>query len=149
MASTSTSFASFEEALTVERIRIERVLYRLALARLARSELGGGIADRFIARFEAEVGRHAQSAEGDTSLGTLDHVREMAAQAPEPYRTMLVSHLERFERINEELRTGTPSSESGDSLDLLAAEIGYWAARGALAGSIAPELASFVRKHGP
>lgn len=151
MAPTSNSFASLDEALTVERIRLERVLFRFVLARLARSKIGGEVADRIMARLEAEVDCAGAewSAEAETTTGALDDVQEMAERAPEPYRTMLLAHLERFERINEELRTGTVIVESRpDPLDVLAAEIGYRAARGVLAGSIAPELASFVRKHG-
>lgn len=150
MAPTSTSLASLDETLTVKRIRLERVLFRFVLARLARSEVGGEIADRLLAQLEAEVDRvdADPSPEPEMAPQALDEIQEMAERAPEPYRTMLLSHLEQFERINEELRTGVCNPESGDPLDLLAAEIGYRAARGVLAGSIAPELSSFVRKHG-
>lgn len=150
MAQTSTFLASLDETLNVERIRLERVLFRFLLARLARSEVGGGFAERMMARLEAEVncGGGKRITDSEVTGPTLDDIEELAASAPEPYRTMLHSHLQRFELINEELRSGTKTIENEDPLDLLAGEIGSRAARGALAGSIAPELASFVRKHG-
>ena len=148
MTRPSASLASLDEKLTCERIRLERVLFRCILARLARAQLGGGIAERMMARFEAEVGCVADTRGPDPeSAWTLEHMQKMADQAPEPYRTMLSSQRERFERINEELRNPAVTGESADPLDHLAAEIGYRAVRGALAGSVAPELASFVRKH--
>lgn len=148
MTRPSASLASLDEKLTFERIRMERVLFRCILARLARAQLGGAIAARMMARFEVEVGRAADTRDSDPeNAWTLEHVQEMAEGAPEPYRTMLSSQLERFERINEELGTPSVTGESADPLDHLAAEIGYRAVRGALAGSVAPELASFVRKH--
>ncbi len=149
MAQTSTFLASLDEKLTIERLRLERVLFRFVVARLARSEVGGGFADRLMVRLEAEVncGGGERITDSDVTVPTLEDIERLAASAPEPYRTMLASHLQRFERINDELLSGTMTIENADPLDQLAGEIGYRAARGALAGSIAPELASFVRKH--
>ncbi|MFP5332638.1 MAG: hypothetical protein ACLGHX_09820 [Acidimicrobiia bacterium] len=148
MAPNAAAFASIDEALTTQRVRLERVLFRRAVVRLARSGGAHASTDRFLRNLQTEV----EVFEGsfvDDQPDLVGAVAEAIREAPEPYRTMFAAQAERFRRIHWELQADVDARGGEDPFDVACAEIAVRAARGALAGGIATDLVSFVGNRGP
>lgn len=150
--------ARLDEALDVEGALLEQVLFKLVVARLMRAGGGAGDVARSVRQVEASIesvraaaAPRASLLEGLAHPGSALSLASLAESAPEPYRTMLADHLERFRAISVEMGLAEaaahqPRADSAgwDLMELQLAEVSYRAARGLLAGSIASSLRPFL-----
>lgn len=142
------ALASLDEALTTQRVLLERVLFRLAVVRLARSGVARASSDRFRRNLETEVEVFERSFVDDQP-DLIGAVAEAIREAPEPYRTMFAAQVERFQRLRWEMQADVSVPGGEDPFEDACAEIAVRAARGALAGGVASDLVSFVGSRCP
>jgi len=155
----SLRLADLDEALGFQHELLERMLYKMVVARLIREAAASeGIeAHRQLEAAAARVtgagipcaALLALMAPGRESM--TEDVGSLVETAPEPYRTMLVDHRARFIRMWAELGASPNGADhdgvAGDSLGRELDEVVHRAARGALAGSVSPTLGAFIDGH--
>lgn len=139
--------AELDRRFSVERDLLERMLFKLVVIRSMRL-VSADASDLIEAhrQFEEAAAGIRQPGSRENERDELPEGLEMLAEmAPEPYRTMFADHLERFTEIAMELGDPSVPRTSGDPFDRRLEVVLCRAVRGAVCGSTAPELRSFVR----